>query len=48
MSHSYQSHSATTKNLLVNAELIKLEQDIEMALDKHNAFLKELDLPPLP
>jgi len=32
----------------VNAELIKLEQDVEIARDKHNAFLKELGLPALP
>ncbi len=32
----------------VNAELVTLEQDIEMARDKHNAFLKELGLPTLP
>lgn len=32
----------------VNAELVKLEKIIEMARDKHNAFLKELSLPALP
>ena len=32
----------------VNAELVTLEQDIEMARDKHNAFLKELGLPAIP
>ena len=32
----------------VNAELVRLEQDIEMARDKHNTFLKELGLPTLP
>jgi type I restriction enzyme M protein len=32
----------------VNAELIKLEQDVEMARDKHNAFLEQLGLPALP
>ena len=32
----------------VHAELVKLEQDIEMAREKHNAFLKELGLPTLP
>ncbi len=32
----------------VGAELRRLEQDIELARDKHNAFLKELGLPGLP
>ena len=32
----------------VHAELVTLEQNIEMARDKHNAFLKELGLPALP
>ena len=32
----------------VNAELVTLEQEIESARDKHNAFLKELGLPDLP
>lgn len=32
----------------VNAELVTLAQNIEAASDKHNAFLKELGLPPLP
>ncbi|MES2741496.1 MAG: type I restriction-modification system subunit M [Pseudomonadota bacterium] len=32
----------------VNAELMSLEKDIESARYKHNAFLKELGLPPLP
>ena len=32
----------------VNAELVTLEQEIESARDKHNAFLKELGLPVLP
>jgi len=32
----------------VNAELVKLEQNINTARDKHNEFLKELGLPPLP
>lgn len=32
----------------VNAELVSLEQDIEIARNKHNAFLEELGLPPLP
>ncbi len=32
----------------VNAELDKLEKDINAARDKHNEFLKELGLPPLP
>jgi type I restriction enzyme M protein len=32
----------------VNAELVLLEQKIEAATEKHNAFLKELGLPPLP
>jgi type I restriction enzyme M protein len=31
----------------VNAELVTLEKTIEDARDKHNAFLKELGLPPL-
>jgi len=29
-------------------ELVKLEKNIKAAKDKHNAFLKELGLPPLP
>lgn len=33
---------------VVNSELVTLTQNIEKARDKHNAFLKELDLPPLP
>lgn len=32
----------------VHAELVSLEQKRKAALDKHNAFLKELGLPPLP
>ena len=32
----------------VNAELFKLSQNMNAASDKHNAFLKELGLPPLP
>lgn len=32
----------------VNAELVTLAQNIEAASDKHNAFLKELGLSPLP
>ncbi|MEK6804659.1 MAG: type I restriction-modification system subunit M [Nitrospirota bacterium] len=32
----------------VNAEMLSLEQKITEAKDKHNAFLKELGLPPLP
>ena len=32
----------------VHAELITLEKEIETARDTHNAFLKELGLPPLP
>ncbi len=32
----------------VHAELVTLEQDIAIARDKHNAFLKELGLPALP
>jgi type I restriction enzyme M protein len=32
----------------VNAELVSLEQKIEAATEKHNAFLKELGLPLLP
>jgi type I restriction enzyme M protein len=32
----------------VNDELVTLAQKIEAARDKHNAFLKELGLPPLP
>jgi len=31
-----------------HSELVKLEQARKDALDKHNAFLKELGLPPLP
>ena len=30
------------------AELVKAEKEIKAAKDKHNAFLKELGLPPLP
>lgn len=33
---------------VVNAELVSLEQKIEAATEKHNAFLEELGLPPLP
>ena len=32
----------------VHAELVALEQKRKAALDKHNAFLRELGLPPLP
>jgi type I restriction enzyme M protein len=32
----------------VNAEMLSLEQKVTEAKDKHNAFLKELGLPPLP
>jgi type I restriction enzyme M protein len=32
----------------VNANLVALAQSIEVVRDKHNAFLKELGLPPLP
>lgn len=32
----------------VNAELLSLAKNVEEARDKHNAFLKELGLPPLP
>jgi type I restriction enzyme M protein len=32
----------------VNAELVSLEQKIDAATEKHNAFLKELGLPSLP
>jgi type I restriction enzyme M protein len=32
----------------VHAELVLLEQKRKAALDKHNAFLKELGLPILP
>ncbi len=32
----------------VNTELVSLTQDIEIAKGKHNAFLEELGLPPLP
>jgi type I restriction enzyme M protein len=32
----------------VNTELVGLEKDIESIRDKHNVFLKELGLPPLP
>src|SRR5580704_7238844 len=32
----------------VNAELVLLEQKTKAATEKHNAFLKELGLPPLP
>lgn len=32
----------------VNADLVELTQSIEAARNKHNAFLKELGLPPLP
>jgi type I restriction enzyme M protein len=31
-----------------NAELIALEKTIKTATNKHNEFLKELGLPPLP
>ncbi|MGK5095468.1 N-6 DNA methylase [Deltaproteobacteria bacterium TL4] len=32
----------------VHIELVTLAQNIETAMDKHNAFLKELGLPVLP
>jgi len=32
----------------VHVELVSLEKDIKVARDKHNAFLKELGMPPLP
>ena len=32
----------------VNAEMVRLTRNIQAARDKHNAFLKELGLPPLP
>lgn len=32
----------------VNSELIKIEKQIKTATDRHNEFLKELGLPPLP
>jgi type I restriction enzyme M protein len=32
----------------INTELVTLEKNIKDARDKHNAFLKELGLPPLP
>ena len=32
----------------VHAELVSLESEIQTAKDKHNAFLQELGLPPLP
>ena len=32
----------------VHAELVSAERDIVAAVEKHNAFLKELGLPPLP
>jgi type I restriction enzyme M protein len=32
----------------VNADLVSLEQKIQEATEKHNAFLKELKLPLLP
>jgi type I restriction enzyme M protein len=32
----------------VNAEMLSLEQKVTEAKDKHNAFLKQLGLPPLP
>jgi type I restriction enzyme M protein len=32
----------------VNTELVTLAQNIETAREKHNAFLKELGLSPLP
>ena len=33
---------------LVNSELVSLEEQIVSATSKHNEFLKELGLPPLP
>ncbi len=33
---------------VVNAEMVALEQKIADAANKHNEFLKELGLPPLP
>ena len=32
----------------VNAEMLSLEDEIDQAKERHNAFLKELGLPPLP
>jgi type I restriction enzyme M protein len=32
----------------LNAELVKIEEEIRKATTTHNAFLKELGLPPLP
>lgn len=34
--------------LKINAEMLSLEQKISESKDKHNAFLKELGLPPSP
>ena len=31
-----------------HAELVEVEKEIKAAKDKHNAFLEELGLPPLP
>jgi type I restriction enzyme M protein len=31
-----------------HAELVKIEKSIQKATARHNAFLKELGLPPLP
>ncbi len=47
----YISTSAADEEIdlaAVNAELVSLEQSIKAATEKHNAFLKELGLPPLP
>jgi type I restriction enzyme M protein len=32
----------------VHSRLVEIEKDIKKARDKHNGFLKELGLPPLP
>jgi len=32
----------------VNTELVEVEKKIKAAKDAHNAFLKQLGLPPLP
>ncbi len=47
----YISTAVAEKEIVLkdtHADLLRIEKDIQAATDKHNAFLKELGLPPLP
>ena len=47
----YVSTSVSEKQVdlvAVHAELVSIEEEIQTAKDRHNAFLKELGLPLLP